>query len=121
MCHHAGFWLGRAGWREGTRGCGAHAAAGGESGSVRSAVCVITVVLLLSILVLLLFPLFAVQLNCPYTDPPVFACFFPFSSPTQRGEGRPHGSFVAGHGQTITLNLAPKCGAGIMAGLSRVC
>jgi len=45
---------------------------------------------------LLLFPLFAVLLNCPYPDPPVSACFFSFSSARRRGEGRPHGAFVAG-------------------------
>ena len=42
------------------------------------------------------FPLFAVLLNCPYPDPPVSACFFPFSSARQQGEGRPRGAFVAG-------------------------
>jgi len=36
---------------------------------------------------LFLFPLFAVLLNCPYPDPSVFACFFPFSSTPQRGKG----------------------------------
>jgi len=48
------------------------------------------------------FPLFAVVLNCPYPDPPVSACFFPFSSAPRWGEGRPRGAFVAGHSQTIT-------------------
>jgi len=48
---------------------------------------------------LLLFPLFAVLLNCPYPDPPVFACFFPFSSGGGAAE-RPRGHFVASHGQT---------------------
>jgi len=41
------------------------------------------------------FPLFAVLLNCPYPNPPVSACFFSFSSARRRGEGRPHGAFVA--------------------------
>jgi len=53
---------------------------------------------------LLLFPLSAVLLNCPYPDSPVFAFFFPFSS----GGGatdRPRGNFVAGHSQTITVAL----------------
>ena len=45
---------------------------------------------------------FAVLLNCPYPDPPVSACFFPFSSVPQRGEGWPRGAFVAGRKQTIT-------------------
>ena len=64
----------------------------------------------LSVLLLLLFHLFAVLLNCPYPDPPVSACFFPFSSTPWRGEGRPRGSFVASHSQTIThIVLASMC------------
>jgi len=55
-----------------------------------------------SVSLLLLFPLFAVLLNCPYPDPPVSACFFPFSSAPRWGEGRPRGAFVAGCSQTIT-------------------
>ena len=55
-----------------------------------------------SVSLLLLFPLFAVLLNCPYPDPPASACFFPFSSAPRRGEGRPCGAFVAGCSQTIT-------------------
>jgi len=54
---------------------------------------------------LLLFPLFAVLLNCPYPDPPVSACFFPFSFAPRRGEGRLRGTFVAGCSQTITAIL----------------
>jgi len=42
------------------------------------------------------FPSFAVLLNCPYPDPLVSACFFPFSSAPRRGEGQPRGAFVAG-------------------------
>jgi len=56
----------------------------------------------LSVSLLLLFPLFTVLLNCPYPDPPVFACFFPFSSTSRWAEGRPRGAFVAGRSQTIT-------------------
>jgi len=74
-----------------------------------------------SVSLLFLFPLFAVLLNCPYSDAPVSACFFPFSSAPQRGEGRPHGAFVAGCSQTRTLNMVPKRGAGITAGLNRGC
>jgi len=59
-------------------------------------------VFLLSVSLLLLFPLFAVLLNCPYPDPPVSACFFPSSSAPRLGEGRPRGDFVAGRSQTIT-------------------
>jgi len=57
---------------------------------VRAALCVLLFVLcipLSCIAVVPVFPLFAVLLNCPYTFPPVFAFFFPFSSAPQRGEG----------------------------------
>jgi len=61
-------------------------AAGDESSSVRSAVlfCVFS----LSVSLLLLFPLFAVLLNCPHPNPPVSASFFPFSSAPKRGGER---------------------------------
>jgi len=75
----------------------------------------------LSVSLLLLFPLFAVLLNCPYPDPPVSASFFPFSSARQWGEGRPRGAFVAGGSRNQNINLAPKRGAGITAGLSSGC
>jgi len=74
----------------------------GKSGSVRS--CCLCRLFSLSILLLFLFPLFAVLLNCPHPDPLVSACFFPFSSPPQRGEGLPRGAFVAGRSQTITMD-----------------
>jgi len=67
-----------------------------EGGSLGCAVCVVSL--------FFLFLLFAVLLNCPYPDPPVFACFFPFSSAPQQGEGRPHDPFVAGRSQTVTLS-----------------
>jgi len=82
--------LGRAQWRRsgpGERVCG---------------LCGLCCVFSLSVSLLLLFPLFAVLLNCPYPDPPVSACFFPFSSTPRQGEGRPRGSFVAVRSQTIT-------------------
>jgi len=56
----------------------------------------------LSVSLLLLFPLFAVLLNCRYPDPPVSACFFLFSLAPRRGEGRPRGAFVAGCSLSIT-------------------
>jgi len=75
-----------------------------------------------SLSLLLLFPLFAVLLNCPYPDPLVFCLFF-FRSPPHPGGGR--GSRVAllllAAAETRTFNLAPKHEAGIMAGLSSVC
>ena len=80
-------------------------AAGGESCSLRSAVLFCVFSSSVSLL-LFLFPSFAVLLNCPYHDPPVSACFFPFSSALQWGEGRPRGSFVASRSQTITLFLS---------------
>jgi len=71
--------------------------------SGRVALCVLLFcVLPLSVSSLFLFPLFAVLLNCPHPDPPVSACFFPFSSATQQGEGQLRGAFVAGRSQTIT-------------------
>jgi len=54
--------------------------------------------------------LFAVLLNCPYRDPPVSTCFFPFSSALRRGEGQPHGAFVAGCSQTRTCTLKKIAG-----------
>jgi len=75
---------------------------------------------MLSVSLFFLFPLFAVLLNCPYPDPPVSACFFPFSSAPQWGEGRLNGALVTGRSQTITLNLALKRGVGITAGLGSV-
>ena len=65
-----------------------------ESGSLGCAGCV--VFLSLSVSSLSLLPLFAILLNCPHPDPPVSACYIPFSSAPQQGEGRPHGAFVAG-------------------------
>jgi len=106
MCRHAGFRWGGAGQRERTR------SSGGRGGSGRGGrlCCVVWSVLCcvfpFSISSLLLFPLFAVLLNCPYPDPPVSACFFPFSSAPRRGEGWPRGAFVAGRSQTRTQGQA---------------
>jgi len=75
----------------------------------------------LSVSLLLLFPLFAVVLNCSYPDPPVSASFFPFSSAPRWGEGRARDAFVAGGNRNQNINLAPRCGAGITAGLSSGC
>jgi len=90
----------------GSSAAGAHSrlgSAGGglvwESGSLGCEVCIVFFSLSVS---LLLFPLFAVLLNCPYHDPPFSACFLPFSSAHWWGEGRPRGAFVASHSQTIT-------------------
>jgi len=94
MCHHAGFWLrGELGGGNSLTAQERTAEAGSESSSLCSAglFCVFP----LSVSLLLLFPLFAVLLNCPYPDPPVSACFFPFSSAPHRGEGSPHGAFVS--------------------------
>jgi len=61
------------------------AVAGGESGALHSAVlfCVFS----LSVLLLFLFPLFAVLLNCPYPDPPVSLCFLSILLRTPVGGG----------------------------------
>jgi len=86
------------------------AADGSESCSLRSAIlfCVFS----LSASLLLLFPLFAVLLNCPYPNPPVFACFLSILLHPPAGGGaaeRPHGPFVAGLSQTVTSILFPFC------------
>jgi len=73
-----------------------------SSGERLCRLCGLCCVFSFSVSLLFLFPLFFVLLNCPYPDPPVSACFFPFSSAPQRGEGRPHGAFVAGRSQTTT-------------------
>ena len=70
-----------------------------------SGLCSLCCVFSLSVSLLFLFPLFAVLLNCPYPDPPVSACFFPFSSTPRWGEGRPRGAFVAGRSRTVTMCL----------------
>jgi len=107
MCRHAGFRWGGAGWQELTRSSGARSA--GLVQEIGSLGCVVCVVFSLSVSLLFLFPLFAVLLNCPYPDPQVSACFFPFSSAARRGEGRPRGAFVAGRSQTITKRKKPVC------------
>jgi len=101
MCRHAGFWWQGAQRRELTHGSGA--CSDGSSGEQLCGLCGLCCGFSLSVSLLLLFPLFAVLLNCPYPDPPVSACFFPFSSAPWRGEGRPRGAFVAGRSQTITI------------------
>jgi len=55
-----------------------------------------------SVSLLFLFPLFAVLLNCPYPDPSVSACLFPFSSAPRQGEGWPCGTLVASCSRTRT-------------------
>jgi len=75
---------GGVGRQELTRGSGARC--GGpvrESGSVVQSV--LFCIFPLSVSWLFLFPLFAVLLNCPYPDPPVFASF---CSPPHRDGGR---------------------------------
>jgi len=76
-----------------------------------SGLCSLCCVFSLSVSLLFLYPLFAVLLNCPYPDPPVSACFFPFSSAPRWGEGRPHGAFVAGCSQTRTSSHFNPCEA----------
>ena len=100
--------VGRAGRREGTRGLGGRSAgpvsAEQLSGLYGSLLCF----LLICIVVVPVFPLFAVLLNCPYPDPPVSATFFSFSSTRRWREGRPRGAFVASSSwnqNTKTANL----------------
>ena len=71
------------------------AAAVVESGFVARSGFVLFSVFPFSVSLLLLFPVFAVLLNCPYPDPPLSAFFFPFPA-CRREEGRLRGVFVAG-------------------------
>ena len=90
-----------------TAGGGAwHQSCSGErlSGSCGSLSCF----LLTCIVVVPVFPLFAVLLNCPYPDPPVSASFFPFSSARRRGEGPPRGAFVAGGSRNQNTHIFPS-------------
>jgi len=80
-------------------------AGGGGSGERLCGSCGLFCVFSSSVSLLLLFPLFAVLLNCPHPDPPVSACFFSFSPAPRRGDRRPRGAFVAGRSQTITLQI----------------
>jgi len=61
-----------------------------------------------SVLLLFLFPLFAVLLNCPYPDPPFSACLFPFSSAPWLRDGQPRGAFVAGDSRNQNRHLEGK-------------
>ena len=90
--------------RSGARGSGG-------SGEQLCGLCGLCCVFSLSVS-LLLFPLFAVLLSCPYPDPPVSASFFPFSSAPRPGEGQLRGIFLAGSSQIITLNWCPSVGWG---------
>jgi len=72
-------------------------AAVGQSCSLRSAV--LCCVFSLSASLLLLFPSFAIPLNCPYPDPPVSDCFLSVLLRTPAGGGAAEwsrGTFVAG-------------------------
>jgi len=84
MCRHAGFWWGGAGWQELTRSL--EAGNGGRGGQL-CGLCGLCCVFPLSVSLLFLFPLFAVLLNCPYSDPPVSACFLLILLRTPAGGG----------------------------------
>jgi len=77
---------GGAGRGELARGSGVH-----RGGAVRESGSVLRVCFVyspfFSVSLLLLFPLFAVLLNCPYPNPPVSACFS-FHSPPHPSGGR---------------------------------
>jgi len=83
-----------AAWEEGHRS---------RPGEQLSGLCGLCCVFSLSLSLLLLFPLFAVLYNCPYPDPPVSACFFPFSSAPQRGKGWSRGAFLGSCSPNITV------------------
>jgi len=83
MCCHVGLRWGGAAQQELTRGAGVDS--DGPGGQL-SRLCCSCFVFSLSVSLLLLFPLFAVLLNCPYPDPPVSACLFHCTP--HRGGGR---------------------------------
>jgi len=85
MCRHAEFWLGELGGGKTVVAQERAAVAVGESCSLCSAVLFCEFSLPVSLL--LLFPLFAVLLNFPYPDPPVFLPFS-FHSPPHPSGGR---------------------------------
>ena len=97
MCRHAGFRWGR--WRSGDSLAAREGAAPVLSGRAglfcRLCSAGLFCLFPFSVSLLFLFPLFAVMLNCRYPDPPVSACFFPFSSAPRQGDGRPRDAFVA--------------------------
>ena len=109
MCCHAGFWWGGVRGRELTGGSGPR---GGGPGGRLCGSCGLCCVFSLSVSLLLLFPLFAVLLNCPYADPPVSACFFPFFSAPRRREGWLRGAFVTSRSPNHNNSEWEKTGRG---------
>jgi len=116
---HAGFWLGAAGQRELTRGSGARSG-GGSGERLCCAVCFVLCILLICIVVVAV-PFVCCSLKLPLSRPTSFCLFLSILLAPWRGEGQLRGAFVDGCSQTTTLNLAPKRGAGITAGLSSGC
>jgi len=93
---------------------------------VRVALCILLFVLciLLTGIDVVIAPFVCCSVKLPLSRPTCFCLFLSILFPTPAGgeaAEQPCGPFVAGHSQTITLNLAPKHGAGITAGLSRMC
>jgi len=96
MCHQAEFWLGELGSGKAVTAREHVAAAVGESCSLRSTescslrsavlFCVFCILPIVVVTVCLLL-LFAVLLNCPYPDPPVFCLFLSILLRTPAGGG----------------------------------
>ena len=116
MCHYArlrwGSWPGgRQSWFGSARGTGRW--------ELLCAFCSLFCVFSLSVLLLLLLPSFAVLLNCPYPNPPVF---FPFSFHSLphpsggRGDRATMWPFVTNNGQsrTVSQNLLSMVYCGIL-------
>ena len=95
-------------------------------GAVRVALCIhcfILYILLISIVVVTVFIL-CCSVKLPLSIPTIFLPFSFHSSPhpsRRRGSRETAWPIIAGHGQSATLNLVPKRGAGITAGLSSGC
>jgi len=84
VCRHAGFPWGGAARQELTRDSGV---GGGGCGGRLSGLCGLCWIFSLSVSLLFLSPLFAVLLNCPYPDPPVFCLFLSILLHTPAGGG----------------------------------
>jgi len=88
-----------------------------QSGSaVRFVLCI-----LLICIVVVTVPSVCCSVKLPLSRPTSFCLFLSILLCTPAGEGEAAWRFVTGRSQTITLNLVPKRGAGIMAGLSSMC
>jgi len=121
MCPHAGFWVGGAG--EGklimAQECSGH-----QMVTVALSVSPFVLYILLIRTVAVAVPFICCSVKLPLSQPMSFSLFLSILLPTPvggRGNRVTTWPFVAGHGQTATLNLALKRVVGIRTGMRRVC